>query len=817
MERCICIHGHFYQPPRENPWLEEVEVQDSAYPYHDWNEKIDAECYAPNSASRLLDGEGLITDIVSNYSRISFNFGPTLLSWMQTHSPEIYKAILEADRQSIEWRSGHGNAIAQPYNHLIMPLANSRDKRTQILWGIKDFKQRYKRSPEGMWLPETAVDLETLDVMAECGITFTVLAPHQAAKVRKIGTGKWKDVSGGQIDPLRAYLCILPSGRRMNLFFYDGPVARAVAFEGLLKRGEDFANRLLSGFSDVKEWSQIVNIATDGESYGHHYRFGDMALAYALHDIESKGLARLTNYGEYLEKNPPSHEAQIYENTSWSCAHGIERWKSNCGCNSGGNQGWNQEWRAPLREALDWLRDELSSLCEERTREYLKNPWTARDEYIDLILDRSEEKRENFLSGHAVKSLSEHEKTSLLKVMETQRHAMLMYTSCGWFFDEISGPETVQIIQYAGRAIQLARELFGIDLEYPFKARLSKAKSNITEQGEGAQIYEKFVKLAMVDLKRVAAHYAISSLIKDYEDSAKIYCYSVKKEDYQGIQSVGTKLAIGQLTVTSDITFHSETLGFCSLYLGGHAFNGGVGTFPSNDAYQLMKQEIIATFEKGAIADIVRLMDTHFGVNTYSLMHLFREEQRRILSGVIDETMGQFEHAYRLLYENNRTLMAFLHQTGIPVPQAFRTAAEFTLNLDLKRVCSEETIDTEKIRGIIAEINKLNASLDSVSIEFTLRRKCEGIIGGLCGICGAESELALLSSFQSFLEIIRSLPIDLNYWQIQNIYYNMAKTVYREFLSKAKSGDAEAGKWVDMYRSIGEKLLFNTAAVLTEN
>jgi alpha-amylase/alpha-mannosidase (GH57 family) len=817
MERFICIHGHFYQPPRENPWLEEIEIQDSSYPYHDWNERVTSECYAPNSASRLLDGEGRIIDIVSNYVKISFNFGPTLLSWMEKHAPETYSAILEADRQSVESRAGHGNAIAQGYNHLIMPLANSRDKRTQIRWGIRDFVSRYKRTPEGMWLPETAVDMETLDILAEEGIKFTILSSHQASKVRKIGTGKWKDLSGGQIDPSRAYLCSLPSGRRLSVFFYDGPIARAVAFEKLLGKGEDFVNRILKGFSDERQWPQIVNIATDGESYGHHHKFGDMALAYVLHHIEAKGLARLTNYGEYLEKNPPLHEVQIYENTSWSCVHGIERWRGNCGCNTGGNHGWNQEWRAPLREALDWLRDELASLCEERTREYLKNPWTARDEYLAIILDRSKDKIEDFLARHAARALTDDEKTSVFKVMELQRHAMLMYTSCGWFFDELSGIETLQIIQYAGRAVQLAKKLFGIDLEDPLKARLEKAKANLAEYRDGAHIYEKFVKPAMIDLKRVAVHYAISSLIRDYADIEKIYCFSVKKEDYQVIQSGATKLAIGRLTLASDITFNSETISCCALYLGGHAFNGGAAIFPSDDAYEHMKQEIITTFEKEAIADIIRLMDSHFGTNTYSLMHLFREEQRKILSLAINETMEQFEHAYRLLYENNRTLMAFLHEAGMPVPEAFRTAAAFTLNLDLKRACSEEMIDSEKIRGIVTEINKLDVSFDSVSIEFMLRRKCEGMIGNLCGTCVTESELSMISGLHTFMEIVRLLPVDLNYWQIQNIYYKMAKTVYREFLLKAKEGDSAAVKWLDVYRSIGEKLSFNTASVLSEN
>ena len=363
-DRNVCIHGHFYQPPRENPWLEAIEIQDSAHPYHDWNERINTECYAPNAASRIVDGERRIMSIISNYARMSFNFGPTLLSWIEMYAPGVYQAILEADRQSIEWRSGHGSALAQVYNHIIMPLADTRDKRTQVLWGIRDFISRFKRFPEGMWLSEAAVDLETLDILAEQGILFTILAPNQAEGVRKLGAGKWKEVSGGRIDPSRAYLCKLPSGRDISIFFYDGPISQAVAFEKILFRGENFISRLMSGFSDERNWPQILNIATDGETYGHHHKFGDMALTYALDHIEKYGKEGLTNYGEYLEKYPPTHEVQIFENSSWSCIHGIERWRSNCGCNSGGRPEWDQAWRGPLRDALDWLREQLASRFE---------------------------------------------------------------------------------------------------------------------------------------------------------------------------------------------------------------------------------------------------------------------------------------------------------------------------------------------------------------------------------------------------------------------------------------------------------------------
>ncbi|HSK45519.1 MAG TPA: DUF3536 domain-containing protein, partial [Candidatus Binatia bacterium] len=511
MERCICIHAHFYQPPRENPWLEAVERQDSAYPYHDWNERITAECYAPNGASRILDEAGYIRQIVNNYSRISSNFGPTLLSWLEDNAPETYESILESDKTSQERFSGHGSALAQAYNHVILPLANTRDKTTQVIWGIRDFEDRFGRTPEGMWLAEAAVDVETLEALAEQGIQFTILAPHQAGRVRKIGGRSWKDVSGARIDPTRAYLAKLPSGRRINLFFYDGPISRAVAFEQLLNSGEEFANRLKSGFSDRRDWPQLMHIATDGETYGHHHRHGDMALAYALNRIEADPSLRLTNYGEFLAMYPPTHEVQIIENTSWSCAHGVERWRSDCGCNSG-RAGWNQQWRGPLRSALDYLRDCVTELFESKAGAMLHDPWAARNDYIDVVLDRSPDSLWLFFEKHSSQQLKPAETVEALKLLEMQRHAMLMYTSCGWFFDELSGIETMQVLQYAGRVIQLARETGNVDAEPEFLRRLALAKSNLPELGDGAAIYNRWVAPAFVDLRKVGAHFAISSM-----------------------------------------------------------------------------------------------------------------------------------------------------------------------------------------------------------------------------------------------------------------------------------------------------------------
>jgi alpha-amylase/alpha-mannosidase (GH57 family) len=455
----------------------------------------------PNASSRILDGEGYISRIVNNYARMSFNFGPTLLTWMESSSPDVYRAIIAADRQSRESYSGHGSALAQAYSHMILPLANHQDRYTQVSWGIRDFERRFGRRPEGMWLPETAVDLETLDILAELGIKFTILAPHQAGKVRRLGASTWKDVRGGSIDTRQAYLVNLPSGRSINLYFYDKAIAGEVSFSDLLKSGDNFAGRLVGAFSGKSRHPQLVHIATDGETYGHHHRFGDMALAYALDHIESNHLAKLTDYGEFLEKYPPIYEVEIVEKTSWSCGHGIDRWWSDCGdaTGSGNHPDWNQKWRTPLRNAFDWLRDGLVGHYEEKARQLFKDPWAARDGYIDVVLDSSPDSVKRFLAKYTGRELNDEERETALKLLELQRHAMLMYTSDGWFFDELSRPEPVQDIEYAARAVQLARELFGMDMEEGFLKILEQAKSNITAQGDGRRIYNSLVGPAMTE------------------------------------------------------------------------------------------------------------------------------------------------------------------------------------------------------------------------------------------------------------------------------------------------------------------------------
>jgi alpha-amylase/alpha-mannosidase (GH57 family) len=802
MERYICIHGHFYQPPRENAWLEAIELQDSAYPYHDWNERVTAECYAANAGSRILDGEGYIKQIVNNYSKISFNFGPTLLAWLETSAPEVYQAIIEADKESQQNFSGHGSAIAQVYNHIIMPLANSRDKYSQVFWGIRDFEHRFGRRPEGMWLPETAVDLESLDILAELGIKFTVLAPHQAVRVRKIGTDIWDDVTGSEIDPTMAYRLNLPSGRSISLFFYDEVIARKVAFEDLLKSGENFAHRLVEAFSEERSWAQLVHIATDGETYGHHHRFADMALAYAIDYIEDNHLAKITNYSEFLAKHPPGYEVEINENTSWSCPHGIERWRSDCGCNTSRNPRWNQAWRAPLREALDWLRDTSAPRYEEKAGQFLKDPWNARNDYIEAVLDRSAENIQRFLNEHVTRELNEADRIAVLKLLELQRNAMLMYTSCGWFFNDISGIETVQVIQYAGRVVQLAQELFGDDAEPHFLGILERAKSNIAEQGDGRRIYEAFVRPAVIDLTKVTAHYAVSSLFEEYSEQAKIYCYNVDLEDYQTFTAGRPKIVVGRAKVTSEIIQESSVLSFGVLHFGDHNVNAAVREYQGDEAYQQMVQEVTQTFCSADFTEVIRLLNKHFGVSTYSLRSLFRDEQRKVLDYILESTLSEIEASYRQLYEHHFPPMRFLSELGNPVPKAFHAAAEFILNVDLQRALSGESLDIERIKGLLDEVKAWNVDLDNDGLGYLLQQTIGEM---MTRFISTPEDINILKNLVDAVGLARSLPFTVDLWKVQNLYYEMFHT-HPEFQKEVQPGDEAAREWLSQFILLGQKL-----------
>ncbi|HHM21381.1 MAG TPA: DUF3536 domain-containing protein [Bacteroidetes bacterium] len=761
----VCIHGHFYQPPRENAWLETVELQEGAAPFHDWNEKINFECYAPNAVARILDRQNKIKKIVNNYSWISFNFGPTLLSWMEESDPVTYQKILEADRESVERFGGHGNALAQVYSHLIMPLANARDKETQVRWGIADFEKRFKRKPEGMWLAETAVDTNTLEVLAQHGILFTILAPRQAKAFRKTGQEEWIPLSES-VDPRRAYRCNLPSGRSIALFFYDGNVSKDVAFQKLLDSGERFASRITGTLDDNDDTPQLAHIATDGESYGHHHRYGEMALAWALDYISGQGY-QLTNYGAFLEKHPPEYEVQIHENSSWSCVHGVERWRSDCGCHTGGEPHWNQAWRQPLRETLDWLRDQLVPFFEEKGRPLVNDVWEVRNQYISVVLNRRKSNIQAFLKKHARHNLNNEETTTLLRLLEMQRHAILMYTSCAWFFTEISGIETDQVLQYALRAIQYARYLGGPDLEKEFEKRLAKVPGNVYENG--AVSYRKNVVPSQSDMNKVGMRFAASSLFKDYADSARFLHYQVDKEVFDRRTAGVRRLAIGRISVRSRLTFSNKHFSFVVLYLDQHNMIGAISLDKSREEFDSEHQKIVEAFNSSDLGAIIHLVHA-FGTKHFSFKDLAKDEKRRILQMVVNRNLPPVEAVIRDYYNDNYQLMVALEESNVPVLEGWKNIVQFVVNRELTHFFENGKMSRSKLQELANELSYWNIQLmdpEGLSLAagkriFSELKKTNTTADHIRALC-------------QVIETLNGMGLKPELWKVQNLYYEMSK------------------------------------------
>ncbi|MBM3470003.1 MAG: DUF3536 domain-containing protein [Armatimonadetes bacterium] len=762
MSALICIHGHFYQPSRENPWLEQVEVDDSAAPYHDWNARITAECYSSNAAARILDAQGRIERIVNNYSAISFNLGPALATWLERNAPEVLGQILRADKERLA-ALGYGNAIAQPYTHVILPLASRHDKMTQVRWGIADFTRRFGRPPEGMWLPETAVDREVLAVLAECGIAFTILAPHQAARVRAAPAGEWVDVRPEVLDTTRAYLCRPAAGLRIALFFYDGALSRDIAFGNLLDSGAGLAGRLVGVAADAG-WAggRVVHVATDGETYGHHHRFGEMALAYAAEVLERNGSGRLTNYAAFLADHPPTHEVEIHERTSWSCAHGIERWRADCGCRT--RPDWHQRWRAPLRAALDWLKAEADALFEEAGARVFHDPWAARDAYIDVVLDRGETSLARFLTVQALRRDDPQDRHTALRLLEMQRHAMLMFASDGWFFDEISRVETVQLLRHAARVIHLAGA--GRALEASFLDRLRGAESNLPAFRNGEAAYDRLVRPAMVDARRAAAHYAIMSLFQEFPDDARLYTYRAVRRAMRRLARGPLTLLIGRVEITETLVEHAHDFSFAVLHIGGTDVHCCVAEGWSDGAHATVADALTTVFEGGTVTEVIRRMDEIFGRQFYTLRDLFIEERRHVLARLSEETMAHLEASYRRLYHESRGLMETLRDADVPVPREFVAAAEFILTADLRRALDAPGALSATAWDALAELRSWGLALPAEEFEPLLRARIERRLRDANGLFLVEN----LAEVERTLDFARDAGITVNLWQAQNLF-----------------------------------------------
>lgn len=816
-KKYLTIHGHFYQPPRENPWIEEIEIQDSAYPNHDWNEKICWQCYGPNSVSRIVDGSNSIIEISNNYKYMSFNFGPTLLSWMEKYNYPAYKRIIQADIDSREMYNGHGCAIAQVYNHIIMPLANQNDKITQVLWGLKDFQKRFGRNSEGIWLAETAVDAQTLEVLIDCGVKFTILSPYQAKCVNKIGEHNWQDVSWGSIDPsvpYRYYVEGTDKQKYIDLFFYDGSISKSVAFDNLLCDGNKFSYRLNDGFVESRgHIAQLVNIATDGESYGHHTKFGDMALAYILKVGARKLGFEITNYADFLEKYPPKFEVDIKPVSAWSCAHGVDRWQDDCGCSTGAQPHWNQKWRKPLRQALDYLRDELINLCSIQGTKYYKDFWQARNNYIDVILDRSEESINNFFKQNAKKNLNAQDKVKAIKLMEIQRFSQLMYTSCGWFFADISGIETTQIMKYAARAMELAAEFSKTNYEKTFLSILQKAKSNIAEFGNGKDIFNKWVKTAAVGFEKITAQYAIESTFEADKDlkETKLYCYSVRRSNPKKYINLDNILYFGKVDIVSDITLEKREMSYVILQTQNYDYYCAVKDYKCLEDFKLEVKEISKVFKKDGIVETLQAIELYFGSKFYSLKDIPIDRRKNILENMIQTKLQKTAQTYQDMYENLLHPISYLNDLGMDIPEGFRVCAKYTLlsNLDEELSTIKKYDDKHKIEKLLA----LRALADKFKIKLNtpkMRALLSTNLSKLMDNLQINPDIKNSKELINFFELLEKLKIETEITNAQNIFYDMFCNNFEEFFASIKDKkNVDTREIMLNFLEIGHKLNIN--------
>jgi alpha-amylase/alpha-mannosidase (GH57 family) len=826
-EAFVTIHGHFYQPPRENPWIDAIETEESAHPFHDWNERITLECYRPNAHARMVDGKRKILDIFNNYSSISFNFGPTLLSWLEEKFPLVYQKVIEGDREGLK-RFGHGNAMAQAYNHVIMPLANERDKETEVLWGIADFEKRFHRKPDAMWLPETAVNYPTLQVLIKYGMQYLILSPFQALRVRPFGGKKWTDVSQGRIDSTRPYRCFIKdaSGKKLldqfiDIFFYDGVISHGVSFGDVLRDGNVFCDQFLKASQSSKKRPQLIHIATDGETYGHHRKFGDMALAYALEEgFPSRGF-EMINYGAFLKRFPPVYEVEIDEGpkgegTSWSCSHGVGRWKEDCGCSTGGRAGWNQKWRKPLREALDLLRDELAPLFEREGERIFRDVWEARNGYIEVILDRSPERVKKFFETFGVKGLDEKARIRGLKLLEMERHALLMYTSCGWFFSDLSGLETVQILKYASRAIQLAEELTGQPIEEKFVECLSRAKSNLSQMGDGRQVYQTLVKPTSVTLEKVVNHFAISSFFAGEEKERKIFSYRTEVLKYEEIKRDDRLLVLGQVRVTSDIIPEPREFLFGLIPSKKDIFRTWVSEFKGEVLFDTLKEKGSETLERGE-EEMEKNLAALLGTRVFTLRDVLKEEKQAIHHKLIEKDLKEHLKIYAELYERSKQTVEALAREGFEIPYEIRVAAEVTLSDRLLTAVKElrsdlnGTLQRGEIGRIIEEAKHLGYHLRREEPLLVLKEILEERMGRLHRPGGSrdlKGQEVQIETLILLLDRVEKWGLDIPKEEVQDSMDEMLKE-YVFGLEESWWGEGKRKPFSPKIISLAEKLGFN--------
>ena len=756
----LVIHGHFYQPPRENPWTGEIERQESAAPFHDWNARIAAECYTPNARSRVLDSRGRIQDIVNNFERLSFNVGPTLLSWIIAEAPDVFEAMLRADGAS-QRRLGHGNAIAQAYNHMILPLATPRDRQTQIHWGIREFQHRFGRSPEAMWLPETAVDTATLESLVRAGMRYVILSPAQAARWRPMGESRWITPAEAELDSRRPYRWSLRDGRGkaredvgIDVCFYDAPLSRGISFQHYLRDAGTLASRIANaaaGFSDP-----LILIATDGESFGHHEKFGDMCLATLFAREAPQREFSVTNLAAYLASHRPTWEVELLAQSAWSCSHGLGRWQDDCGCSAGGGPGWSQRWRRPLREGLDRLRDALGQIFVEEGGSLLADVWAARDDYIGLLLDPSETTREAFFARHSTHPLSSVEQVRVLRLLEMEHQALLMYTSCGWFFSEISGLETVQNLRYAARAIELAEPFAPLDLEAVLLGHLERAQSNVPAWKDGRHVWESQVRPSRVRAEDAVARLLLEGVLGREIIGQTRYRWDLTPE---AIVRKGALIMAGVWAVSQVTRETSHFAGACRRD-GPFDFLAGIAPWPATGDWTGFLEEAAAGLSAGN-SELTAWTGKH-AARQVRLRDFLADERRAILEEVLAETRGRLERACEVLCNEAFPAAEAMVNTGMRLPAWLAAMLEATWSRQLTQALEKLDGVTEPARytvamELVAQARHLGLGLDlTVAAAWFDRMLVQRL--------KAIADTVNVQAWQEYLELLRiagrlSLPL----------------------------------------------------------
>lgn len=776
-----CIHGHFYQPPRENPYTEVINRQDSAYPFHDWNEVVGFQCYGPNAFSRLLNDDRKIINIINNYQYISFNFGPTLLSWLKQKHSAIYDEVIIADKKSIEFFNGHGSAIAQVYNHIIMPLATRKDKEIQVTWGIQDFEMHYGRKPEGMWLSETAVDIETLEVLAENHIKFTILSPYQAREIREEYEGYYHPINKDTLNTNKPYRVDLPSGKSIVVFFYSADVAHQLSFGDLLNSGDAFYNKIRQQFNFNSSDTEIFNVALDGETFGHHHKHGDMALAYCINKVLTSADVRLVNYGRFLDLYNVTTRVHIHERTSWSCAHGIERWNSNCGCRGGGDPSWNQQWRGPLRAALNALNGRADTFFHSIAQNYFKDVDEVLNNYVEVINNRTRDFTYIFFSRYANKKLNNDDIILLARIFEMKRNTHLMFTSCGWFFTELTGIETVQLLMYADRVIQIYESLAeDVSMIKEFLTLLKSSKSNIPEHKDAEHIYKKWVRPNRQSLAQIAI---LNSLLQSIESEGDVLDKNLPKVELKNMQryEMGYMRALkGTFIIESNITFSKRYFYFSLFQLSRANFLGyyNISSEPSEnpaDTYHLLDTQSLGNIN--VLLDKVKKKYRQ----TYALSSLLPEYQALVLEVISNKEQRVVETQMEDIYKRNYPLAMQYLQANIKLPLHLKNVLDFYLVENLKKVLSVEHYHFQKLESIVADIIKWKVSIkheeDTLQLLGSYLIKYE-----IDKIKTNPAHIEAICMINQIIQVIKPLELHFNLWDSQNTLLRLLsenKTLYQ--------------------------------------